>query len=69
MSNSWMAPVFGTAVGCILIYMGYSMYNNNKESLNMQNESALYAASREDNISGGRKTKRRKPRKNASKRR
>jgi hypothetical protein len=70
MSNSWIAPVFGTVVGGLLIYMGYNMYNSNKQSLNQQEEQRLLDKERqEDSMIGGRKTKRRKNRKNASKKR
>ncbi len=67
MSNSWMAPVFGSIAGLGLIYMGYSMYNNNKENLAAQ-ESYLNYDDRESRVGGG-KSRRRKHRKNASKKR
>jgi len=70
MSNSWIAPVFGTVVGGLLIYMGYNMYNSNKQSLNQQEQQRNLDYDRDkDSIVGGRKTKRRKYRKNASKKR
>ena len=70
MSNSWIAPVFGTVVGGLVIYMAYSMYSNNKQALNqLQENRSWYENDVNDRIVGGRKTKRRKSRKNASKRR
>ena len=67
-NNSWIIPVSAIA-GLILVGLGYNMYSNNKEA---NANKADYDAYRKDDLEsrfGGRKTKRRKHRKNASKKR
>ena len=68
-NNSWIAPLFGSIAGLIILGFSYNMYDNNKkaaietESKNIQQMNWQ----NRDEAFGGRKTKRRKYRKNASK--
>lgn len=69
MSNSWIIPVGGSIAGLGLLYLGYSMYNN-KQSTAAYNAQEAYLDNddRESRV-GGKKSKRRKYKKNASKKR
>ena len=69
-NNSWIAPV-SIIAGIIILGFGYKMYDNNKkatvetENKNMQ----ILDWQNRDESFGGRRSKRRKYRKNASKKR
>ena len=69
-NNSWIAPV-SIIAGIIILGFGYNMYDNNKkatvetENKNMQ----ILDWQNRDESFGGRRSKRRKYRKNASKKR
>jgi hypothetical protein len=69
-NNSWIAPV-SIVAGIIILGFGYNMYDNNKkatvdtENKNMQ----MMDWQNRDESFGGRRSKRRKYRKNASKKR
>jgi hypothetical protein len=69
-NNSWIAPV-SIIAGIIILGFGYNMYDNNKkatvdtENKNMQ----MVDWQNRDESFGGRRSKRRKYRKNASKKR
>ena len=69
-NNSWIAPV-SIIAGIIILGFGYNIYDNNKkatvetENKNMQ----IVDWQNRDESFGGRRSKRRKYRKNASKKR
>jgi hypothetical protein len=66
-NNSWIIPVSAIAIIALGLGLGYNMYSNNKETPSSPNGNSYDPYNNE--AFGGRKTKRRKHRKNASKKR
>lgn len=69
-NNSWIAPV-SIIAGIIILGFGYNMYDNNKKAaMETENKNIqLMNWQNRDEAFGGKKSKRRKYRKNASKKR
>jgi hypothetical protein len=65
-NNSWIAPVSAIA-GIIILGLGYNMYSNKEATANTAKYYADLAKEDLDSRFGGRRSKRRKYRKNASK--